>query len=492
MFHISDCRKYRRCPRLFVMAMNTEEKEEYRQFVRLDETVTDLAMERIGVRDPFVGQRNDRPELALEAMKTHDWLVKARFEYEGLRIKVPFLHRTENGWDLYFLFVGLYPQGADMFPYCALVWVLAGLGIEIGEIRMIHLDAEYVREGELDLQKLFCISDCLYNRSNNPTVPLKETILAKMEDLRPLLSEMEAARQEEPAPAVRSSKCTGRQKCRFYAQCFPDEEGVSDDSILTLIASQNRYDMQKEGKLCLKDADPERIEGSPQQYAQIQADMNGGLFLDKMALKGWLKDIVYPITFLDFEWERYAIPPYDGMKPYQVLPFEYSLHIVGEDGSVEHKVFLSVHDDREEFAASLVRDVPEAGTLIAYNSEGAEVIRINELAERFPRYRDRLLDMNRRMIDLQVPFLCGWVYDVRMRGSWTLKQIMSMMDDPGYSELEIREGMDAVYQWRRLDRGEEGFDASAITEDLKKYCGMDSWAMVVVFRWLQKLTAETQ
>ena len=491
MFHISDCRKYKRCPRLFIMSMNTDEKEAFRQFVRLDETVTDLAMECLGVNDPFTGMRGDSPQLAMEAMETHDWLMKARFEYDRLRVKVPFLHRTENGWDVYFLFVGLYPQASEYLTYTAVIWVLMNLGIQIGEIRVIHLNAEYEREGELDLNKLFCVSEYLYNRNNNPTVRMRESVMDKMEDLSGLLAEMEDSLEKEAPPAMRSAKCTGRQKCRFYAQCFPEDENVSDNSILTLIASQNRYEMKKEGRLYLRDVDPERIEGSPQQYAQIRADQNTGVFVDKLALKGWMKDIVYPLTFLDFEWERYAVPPYDGMKPYQVLPFEYSLHIVQEDGTVSHKVFLSVHDDREEFAASLVNDVPETGTLIAYNSEGAEIIRINELAERFPQYREKLLNMNRRMKDLQTPFLSGWVYDVRMRGCWTLKQIMSMMDDPGYSELEIREGMEAVYQWRHLDRNDEGVDVSGIIEDLKKYCGMDSWSMVVVYRWLLELLDES-
>ena len=77
------------------------------------------------------------------------------------------------------------------------------------------------------------------------------------------------------------------------------------------------------------------------------------------------------------------------------------------------------------------------------------------------------------------------IYDVRMRGSWTLKQIMSMMEDPGYSQLEIRQGMDAVFQWRQLDRDED-VNKDEIIDDLKKYCGMDSWAMVVVFKWIRE------
>ncbi len=483
-FHISDCRKYSRCARMFVLSA-AEEKQPYTPYVRTDEVIGDLAAERIGVSDPFTGQLGDDPNLALNALEDHDWLVRARFEYDGLRIKVPFLHRTEDGWEIFFLFAGIYPHANDMEYYCDTVWVLERLGVKICGMHMIHLNADYVRSDELDIEQLFVISDYLYNMKNNPTVPFMEAVADSMYNVSPQLRKMEALDAEQLPPPVRTPKCAGRQKCSFYERCFPEEADLPDNSILTLIGARNRYEMNSEGRCYLRDADEERIEGSPQQYAQIMADRQGGLFADKIALQSWLSDAAYPVSFIDFEWERYAIPPYPGMRPFQVLPFEYSLHILQEDGSVEHKVFLSVHDGRREFTEAMIRDIPENGSIIAYNADGAEKIRISELAEQFPEYADQLNDFNRRMKDLQNPFIAGMIYDVGMRGSWTLKQIMSLMDEPGYNDLEIRQGMDAVFRWRMLDRDED-VNREEIIEDLKKYCGMDTWAMVVVFRWMKK------
>ena len=491
MYHISDCKKYNRCPRLFLLSKQENTQAAFHEFVRLDEAVTDLAMEKLGVTDHFLGQRGDDPALSLAAMKDHDWLVKARFEYDGLRVKVPFLHRNQDAWDLYFLYVGLYPRAADIQFYADMIWVLEGNQIRIGDIRMVHLNADYVRGDALDPKELFTVSDCFYNDNDHPTISIAKKLSQCRTDLHDLLHRMDACTEETLPPLVRTSKCAGRQKCRFYEECFPEESSLPSGSVLTLIGAQHRYEMRDEGRIYLRDADEGRIEGTRQQYAQIMADRMGGLFADRIALRTWMQDVQYPISFLDFEWECYAIPPYKGMKPYDVLPFEYSLHVLHEDGTVDHEVFLSIHDDRRAIAESLVEKVPAAGTVIAYNATGAEQIRIRELADQFPEYREPLLQMNARMKDLQEPFLSGLVYDVRMNGSWTLKQIMSMMDDPGYNDLEIRHGMDAVFQWRHLDRGEEqGENASAITRELKEYCGMDSYAMVVVYRWLQSICSD--
>ena len=91
------------------------------------------------------------------------------------------------------------------------------------------------------------------------------------------------------------------------------------------------------------------------------------------------------------------------------------------------------------------------------------------------------------MEDLQIPFITGAVYDTRMEGQWSLKKIMAMMNDKSYLDLDINKGMDAVFQWRHLDNEENIENKQEIIENLKKYCGMDTYAMTVVYAWLKKI-----
>lgn len=485
MFHISDCKKYNRCPILY-WKDKVNDNHDYIQFVRLDEQITTLAVQKLKIRDYFLGEKRDPADRALNALNSFEWLVKARFEYKTLRVKVPFLHRVHDGYDVYFLFVGLFPLTTDMQFYCDTIWVLENNHIKINNIYIIHLNASYERQNELDLDELFIISDTFYNANKNPSNNVKEAIYLHLNDLSSLLDKMENCSEETLGTPKRTNKCTGRNKCRYYSECFHEEQ-YEDNSIVYLNGAKNRYDMQKNGIQYLKDADIDLIEGTKIQYAQIQADKNGGLFVDKLALKSWLDIVSYPITFLDFEWERFAVPPYEKMHPFDVLPFEYSLHILHEDGTVEHKVFLSIHDDRKELATSLIRDIPKEGSVVAYNAFGAEYIRIEEMIYTFPEYTDELKHINERMVDLQLPFESGIIYDTRMKGLWSLKVIMSIMNDKSYNDLAIHQGMDAVCEWRRLDKEEQDANKEDIMQNLKEYCGMDSYAMVVVFKWLLHL-----
>ena len=486
MYHISDCRKYTRCPRLFFYDRENrdKEKEGFIPFVRLDESMTGLVRKKLGITECFEGSRGDPAEKAAEASESFEWLVNARFEYDRLRVKIPFMHRNNGVWDLYFLYTGLFPRGENLQYYTSAVWVLQQCGYVIGEIRVVHLNGDYVRCGELDPQELFIVSESFYTSRNHPSVNIQKKVYSVLSDMTPLLDAMDACSEGNVPEEERSSRCSSRSRCTWYDTCFPEERNEPDDSVLTLIASRYRYDMKKDGIGLLKDVPGDMIEGTRVQYAQIMADRCGGTYTDQAALRSWLGNIHYPVTFLDFEWDTFAVPPYDGMKPYDVLPFEYSVHILHEDGTLTHRIFLAVGDDRREMAERLLKDIPAEGSLVAYNAEGAEKIRISELAAYLPEYSERLLDMAERMEDLQIPFENGIVYDVRMRGQWSLKVIMGMMEENSYRSLDIHEGMQAVLNWRNMEKNTEPEEAEKIRKDLEAYCGMDTYAMTVVYRWL--------
>ena len=485
-YHYSDLKKFRRCRRLFFLDRNMP-RNEFHHYVRMDETLIDLVKQKLRITGCFEGQPGDDAELALNMLEQQEWLVNARFAYGDLRVRVPVLHRYEGMTDLYFLYLGLYPRPADPEYYSSTTWVLEHCGIIPDHIYIVHLNADYVRGESLDIDALIRISDCFYTDKNNPSADLQTYISEHPFDFTSLIHDMHDFVYDETEIPQKTSACMGRQVCRFAELCFVEEAEKKPDSLETLVSSQYKYDMLKEGRRELKDADPYRIEGLPLQYAQIMADRQGGTYADKAALRTWLDRIQYPIAFIDFEWERYAVPPYEGMRPFDVLPFEYSVHLLYEDGRVEHKIFLDTQDDRRDFIRGLIHDLPKSGSVVAYNASGAEIIRLYEMMEQFPQYTGEIQSIIDRVEDLQIPFENGIVYDVRMAGSLSLKTITGILDKHLYNDLDINQGMDAVYQWRRLDRNEADRDKQKIEEQLKQYCGMDTYAMVIVFRWLKDL-----
>ena len=474
MYHISDIKKFIRCERLYHLSKDAI--SEFKPYLRSDESIIDLVIKYLKIDRYFLGERNDIPERFFNNINDYDWFVRTRFMDHDLRINIPVVHKVEGGYDLYYLYSNTSLKELDKLTYSIGFNMLNKQGIIVNNIYIIYLNSDYVMEDELDVDELFV---CIDEYKNKKIID----IVSKNDfDYETVIDNIEKSNGLDIEPK-KCKYCKQNGLCDFYNVCFK-EEVVPDDSILSLVSSKYKNEMYEEGIVNLKDADLSRIEGNRVQYAQIMASKNGGLFVDKLALGKWLEKInVRPISFIDFEWDRYLIPPYKSMKPMDVLCFEFALYYIDENGHMEHKTFVGKKDCRKEFVLELIKNLPKEGPVLAYNADGAECLRLKELSIMYPEYKQELESINSRFIDLATPFIEGLIYDTRMQGNYTLKRIVDICSDYSYKNLDIYDGMEAVYNWRNIDKGTLDNDEKTIN-DLKEYCSLDAYGLFLVYKWL--------
>lgn len=478
MNHLSDIKKYERCEKLYWLSQT--QPKPYLPFVYYNESIIELSKELLMLRDYFEGQPNDDPALALAALETHDTLVNARFAYGGLRIKVPIMIREEDGWMLYFTYTSCYPKEHDAQTIADTICVLEALKIKVKQVYAIHLNAEYVRGETLDVRQLLIVSDSLYNQKNHANHTILALVEERRRDVFAFVPKLAETMMKEELSSIRSNTCTRGGKCSYFETCYPQKECCT--SVLNLVQSSKKYELLERGIQDMKDIDIEDVEGTRHQYAQIMAARTKKTYVDTFAVGDWVKNCIqYPISYLDFEWETYAYPPYKGMKPYDVLVFQYSLHVEKEkDAKLEHYEYLGTKDCREDFIQHLLKDIPKTGTIMVFNMEGAEKLRLKQLAQQFPKYQKELDALCERMVDLSLPFSTGNIYDSRMEGFFSLKKLVSVFSDYDYQDLDISYGMDAVRAWRLLDNLEDE-QSEAIQKALYTYCAMDTYAEFIVY-----------
>ncbi len=491
MLHITDIQKYLQCPYLYLYSLNGEKKD-YVSYLRSGESFLSLVEKKLHITDAFYGQIGDKTEKSLAAMEKYEWLLRARFEYLGLRVNVLALHKNGEYWDAYFGRAELYPRDEEAVYMADHLWVLRKLGIAIGNIYSIHYNHDYVREDELDYDQLLKVSDTFYNSRNHPSHNIRMVVDRKERDLEPIIREMEELDVTHLQGRVKTSRCSRRYRCDYYDECWPQEKEIEDNSILHLSNSEHKQQMYNEGIRYLRDADPDRIEGMQIQYAQIMADRNGGLFCDVLGLKQYMEEnIHFPLSFIDFEWDSYGVPPYRGMRPFDVSLFQYSLHILeSEESELRHEEYIGVYDCRKELLEDMLKKLPSEGSIITFNGFGAEIIRMRELAELFPEYAEEIEKINARMVDFSQPFSTGLIYDVRMRGAYSLKQIVEIFGEKmSYKNLDIGKAMNAVAQWRILEAGVSAEEEKDLREKLSAYCSMDTYSLYLVYNWFREILA---
>jgi hypothetical protein len=235
---------------------------------------------------------------------------------------------------------------------------------------------------------------------------------------------------------------------------------------------------------------PADITLTDNQAIQRAALLAGKPHVDRAALAAFLSQIEYPVSYLDFETIGTAIPLFDGVKPYQQVPFQYSLHIVRQPGAdPEHHSFLAegTADPRPEFMRQLRADLPETGSVVAYNA-GFETGRLKECCELLPEYKPWLRKVTPRIVDLLLPFRGFRYHHPNQNGSNSMKSVLPALTGQGYEKLTIQEGNAASREFLRVTFGDvTAAERRRVRQDLQEYCGLDTLGMVQIVERLKEL-----
>jgi hypothetical protein len=206
----------------------------------------------------------------------------------------------------------------------------------------------------------------------------------------------------------------------------------------------------------------------------------------------FLNELEYPLYFLDYETMSAVVPYFDGHRPYQQVPSQYSLHILDSPvAELRQKEYQHREntDPSLPIAQHLVDDIGTSGSIITWNAGFEKSCNVT-LGKLNPEFADAMEAINERIVDLMIPFKPknGWYSDPRFEGSASIKYVLPVVVPAlSYKELDIQNGGSAQTLWMQavLDGTRE--DKEKILDDLIKYCGLDTLAMVEIYNVLRNL-----
>jgi hypothetical protein len=225
------------------------------------------------------------------------------------------------------------------------------------------------------------------------------------------------------------------------------------------------------------------------QLIDRAAYLNKSLHIEPENIQEWLNTLEYPLYYLDYETVQCAIPMFDDAKPYSQIPFQFSLHIQNTpDAEPRHIEFLHQErsDPRRALAEALVKSCGEKGSIVVYN-QAFEMTRNKELAELFPDLAADLLAINERVIDQLIPFRSRALYSYKQKSSASIKYVLPAFSDLSYKGMNIANGGEAMSKYLAFLEGSQTEEESKqMFADLLKYCGQDTFAMVLLMKVLYK------
>ncbi len=396
-------------------------------------------------------------------------IYEAAFQFEGVLCAVDILVRDGDMWNAYEVKSSTSVKETHIIDASLQFHVMKNCGIEINDISIVVIDNSYQKHGHLAVDKLFKI-ESVYD----DVIKLQSSVQENIQELKNVLSVREIPKE------LIGEKCFSPYNCDFMGHCWKD---VPEYSIFNLanLKKKEAERLYHSGVTLITDL-PYDHKLSASQVHQVQSERDGSVIINKKALRSFTNQLEYPLYFLDFETTQMAVPEFSVQRPYQQIPFQYSLHIQNSKyGDVLHKEFLAESekvDPRIDFINSLIRDCGSHGSILVYNI-GFEKSILNQLSKDFPQYEAQLIGIIDRLVDLMVPFKNKDYYIPEMKGRYSIKSVLpALCPDLSYDELEIKEGGTASRVFGKMLSGEFQGDVLLTRAHLLEYCKLDTLAMV--------------
>lgn len=405
-------------------------------------------------------------------------ITEASFSFQNNFCSVDILKNDLDGVEIYEVKSSTKIKDIYLDDVAYQYFVLSNLGLNVKKAYIVYINNEYVRGKELEIDKLFNVED------------VTDIVQEKQDEIRSnvcMINEFmkEHDRDNEPVKEL-GMHCFDPYLCEFWQYCTEDLPKPNVFDVSGMFKSK-KFEKYHEGKISFEDLACENLN---QKYLeQIDFELNNReAKIRKEAIKDLLNSLKYPLYFIDYESCQYAIPELEGTKAYQQIPFQYSLHIIQEEGApLEHKEYLAEINDANiirNFAESMIRDMPENGSVIVYNKT-FEASRNKEIGEMYPDLKGEMERINSNIVDLMVPFRNRDYYVKEMKGSYSIKYVLPALypDEPelDYGELSmIHKGDEASNAFLSLkDKSSE--EQEKIREALLEYCKLDTYAMVKIW-----------
>jgi predicted RecB family nuclease len=405
-------------------------------------------------------------------------IFEGAFEHRRIRIRVDALERLDgSAWGLREVKSSTGVKHEHLNDIAIQYFVLSESGVPIPSAELIHVDRSYQRGPDgIDWQSFFMRTD------------LTDEIERAVVDVPNRTAEFtRVLEMEEPPPIEPAHHCSNPYDCEFKKFCTSDKPV---DWIFYL-PGLTRIEYQKLIGLGIQ-----RIRDIPAGHPM--SDHRG---LDREAIQSGravctgelgeaLSGFGPPAFYLDFETMNPAIPLYEGTHPYDVIPFQWSLHRVDSDGSVSHRGFLADgrSDPRRELSETLIEALRGSeDPVIVYSS--FERTRLSALGRELPELEPDLDRICGRLLDLY-DVVRSHVYHPDFRGSFSLKSVgPALVPGLTYDDLaEVAGGQDASAAFLRVAQGRTTADEEArIRTALLEYCSRDTWALVELHRTLLQL-----
>lgn len=356
-------------------------------------------------------------------------IFEAAFLFDDLFVRVDILERQPDGsWHLIECKSTTSAKEVHRWDVALQAYVVQGCGMNVHRYSVMHINRGYRHGSVLSPDRFLRITDV-----SSDIQGLSKEIPKQVQIMKPVL------RAPHPPSVEPGAHCWQPYPCEFWTHCTNNKPAQwvgrlpdGERQIPKLVARGVRTFDQIPLGFSLS---------TMQQHAVQQKEWRSP------HLPTVMKRLPYPIHYLHVETAWYGIPLFSGMKPYERVPFQWSMLRESEGGVVNWEDWVDLGRDRAPvlaFLESLVGRLGTKGAIVVYS--GAVLGTLKSLRQRLPRdspHKPLVKELIYRCVDVREiirskyydPRIHYGVYDAIPRRDTSIKHIVEVLPDRHCYEL---------------------------------------------------------
>ncbi|MES2764106.1 MAG: DUF2779 domain-containing protein [Bacteroidota bacterium] len=389
-------------------------------------------------------------------------IYEATFIFDDLLVMVDILHKKDGKWIAYEVKSSLKITETYVKDACFQYYVIKNCLPELSDFNLLTMNPKYVLDGELEISKLFKTTSVMKDALKNVAYFAHKTQIAKL------------TLEQGKIPDIKiGAHCFQPYECDFLGTCWKNIN--EPNSVLTLgkLTKQAMFELYDQNIKRIDEIDINTIQHKEIKI-QVKAAIEQKEQIFKEEVKQFISDIKQPVCSLDIEVWMPAIPYYNGTKPFQQIPFLFSMIYEENNEIKQYSYFKPIEVDlRKQFLEAILTATKDFQSILMFDKSLEENV-LNQLATLYPEYSNDINVFKNKIIDLAEPIKKGNYYHPDMKGNFTLKSIAPLVNkEAGFDNLEIQSGISAMYIYESM-LTQNLIDAEQIRQQLVDYCEMDA------------------
>ena len=416
--------------------------------------------------DVTVGEKRNQEQFAKKTKELIEQgvttIYEATFIHDGLLVMVDILQKKDDKWIAYEVKSSLKITETYVKDACFQYYVIKNCLPDLYDFNLLTLNSNYILNGKIEIEKLFKTTSIMKDAVKNVSYFTHKTQQAKL------------TLDQNKIPNIKvGPHCFQPYDCDFLGLCW---KNIGDSSSVFSIGKLSKaaiFEFYNNNIQRIEDIDINKIENKEIQI-QVKAVKENKEQFNNQKIQEFISGVKEPYCSLDIEVWMSAIPYYDGTKPFQQIPFLFSM-ISEENGELKKYSYLKPIDEdlRKDFLERILSETKKFNSVLMYDKSLEETV-LNQLTVYYPEYENDINELKNKIIDLAEPIKKGNYYHPEMKGNFTLKSIAPLVNqETGFNNLDIQSGITAMYMYESL-LGQNEIEIEHIKQQLIDYCEMDA------------------